>query len=336
MIESLTKDPFDAVFFFEEELGRIDQYKNIYFYEKDLIAEVLKYNFGDDLNIDNLKMRGTSIWRSKKDEKNNITDPIFKVWFVGGIYLNEKIIEQNPRFIIHFPSSIGQKGDLIILEDFFKYFFGQKLYVYFDKDGKITPLQNREEILLFEIQTRCIIDFANLLKTLHDKDINYIYSSLSYINLVTKNSPGNISKGVNIDFLTLITLASIRRWLRSSITHLMSKREFDDKVIVPLVASFLHSQTYYLDTNIDWKNPILVKAVANLAIEMMNILESSKLRNLDLTRRHIEFVKSIESIDPASYCNVEELEGIIKNVREEESSGETCKKHFSTNKKYPW
>lgn len=335
MIESLNRDLFDAVFFFEEEFNKSDQCNIMYFYEKDLIMDVLKYQFGDDIDLSNLKMRGSSIWNTKKEEKNNINDPIFRVWFVSGVYLNEKLLTNydNLEFILHVPSVNARMGDLIILEDFFKHFFGYKLYIYFDQNGNIIPLQEEEEHL-FEIQTNFILEFANLLRNINVMDKLYTSTNLSSIKLIPKKFPGYLSKSIYIDFPLLIALASIRRWLRLSITHLMSNKEFDNKVIIPFLASFLHSRSFYLNHTIDWKQPILVKAVANLVIEMLNILESSKLRKLDLTRRYIEFSNSIENLDPELYCDVKEMEGIINNVREEESSREISRYQSAT--QYPW
>lgn len=333
MIESLNRDPFDAVFFFEEEFNKTEQCTMMYFYEKDLIIDVLKYNFGNDIDISNLKMRGSSIWKSKKEEKSNNNDPIFRVWFVTGVYLNEEILKKKPSFILYFPTVNARIGDLIILEDFFKYFFGHKLYIYFDQNGNIIPLQQNEECM-FELQTNFILDFANLLRSINEIDKIYLTTNCSYIKLIPKKFPGYLSKCIHIDFPLLITLASIRRWLRLSITHLMSSQEFDKKVIIPFLASFLHSHAFYLTPTIDWKQPVLVKAVANLVIEMMNILESARLRNLDKTRRHIEFSNSVENLDPSLYCDVKEMEGIINNVREEESSREISRYQSTT--QYPW
>lgn len=318
MIESLNRDVFDAVFFFEEEFNKTDQCKMMYFYEKDLVVDVLKHTFGEDIDLSELKMRGSSIWRTKKEEKNNLTDPIFRVWFVSGVYLNEKIIEKHPRFIIHIPSAPTQMGDLIILEDFFKYFFSHKLYIYFDKDCNILPLQPEEE-KLFELQNRFIKEFSNLLKFLNDRDGVYFATQLGYVKFFLVNTPEYIRNSINLNFSDLLTLASIRRWLRSSFNHLMNNEEFDDNVIVPFVASFLYSRAFYLDHTIYWNQPSLVKVTSKLVIEMMNVLESAKLRSLDLTRRYLEYSNTIKNLDPSKYCDIKELEGIIKNVREEDS-----------------
>lgn len=324
MIESLsTNDPFDAVFFFEEEFDKISELNDIYFYHKNLISDVLKYNLGNNIDLSNLKMRMDDIWKHKTEKELNSSTPLFGVWFVSNVFLNEEILNNKPNCIILFPRTNTKYGDIIILEDFFKWFFRDKLYVYFDKEGNISPLEDKTEKLLFETQLRFITDFVKLFQIIYDKDHISLIDKISNINLTSIKAPINLDDVLSIGFIDLIVLASLRRWLKSYITHLMGGSEFDENIMIPFIASYLYERRHFRNLIfmdwievIDWKQPRLVKSISRLVLYMMKILESAKFRSLDLTRRYIEFHRSINNIDPNVYTNdIQELGGILDNVR---------------------
>lgn len=340
MIDSINRDPFDGVFFFEEEFDRVNSLIGLSFSpRKSLIAGVLKYYYGSDIDLSEIQIRESVIWPSKFEEEKAVTLPFRKVYFISNFCPIEDLMKKNilMKAVIGFQSIDAELGSVIILEDFLKYFFRGRMYVYFDKDCKIAPLAQNEE-RLFDIQVGFISQFVRFFRKFYAK---YCYTcSLSRPSLVIENTPADIGKYAGVlEFPELIVLSSLRRWILQSSNHLMGLSEFDEHFMIPFLASYLHTKSWnsYSGRGMIWTEPKVVKAFSLLVLEMMKVLESHRIRNLPLVHRYIEFHKALDNMDILD--NKEELEEIVQNVRKENPPlppGVDIWPAPSSVKRYPW
>lgn len=343
MIASINRDPFDGVFFFEEEFDKISPHLCKVLSHKNLIINVLRYYYPalDFDDIEYIVMRETFIWPSKFEEEKAVTLPFRKVYFVSNFCPMEKLLKSNIpiKAVIGFQTCDAELGSVIILEDFLKYFFRGKLYVYFDEDGNILPLDGEHEEKLFDIQMGFISQFVRFFRKFYAK---YCYPcSLSRPNLVIANTPGDIGRYAGIlEFPELLVLTSLRRWMLQSTNHLMGLSEFDNHFMISFLSSYLHTKLWnsYSGRGMIWTEPKIVTALSSIVLQMMKILESQKLRDLDLTRRYMYFHNELDNMSFGTK-DKEELEGIIKNVREKNPvlpPGVDIWPAPDSVKRYPW
>lgn len=299
MIQSLSSgDLFDSIFFFEEEFDKYTDFNSLYFYQKDLVCDVLKFTFGNNIDLTNFRMRGDDIFSSKQDEESS--KPLFRVWFVSGITLEEDFLKTNPNCIIMFPRLGSKFGDIIILEDFCKCFFINNLYVCFDKDGNLTKFEDDKEELLFNTQMRFVNNFASLFSAIYNlndpiNDMNSLFINVIDYSSSIKSTFNKIS-WINLDLEELLVFSSLRRWIKSTVPHLMGTSEFDDSIIIPFISSYMYKMHDQGKNKEEIYTPKRIKTIAEIDLSLIKSLESVKFRNLDLTRRCIEFSNNINSI----------------------------------------
>lgn len=317
MIESFNRDPFDAVFFFEEEFDKINPMLATNPVKKSMISDIVKYFYKNTVDVSDIQIRETSIWSSKFEEEKAMTLPLYKVYFVSNFCPIEKLIESKMRVksMILFPSTDTQEGSIIILEDLLKYFFRGKMYVEFDENCNKMKIEDPNEIKLLAIQLSLVIDFASFF------DRFYIDHIESYDNITRYTNPLEIKSLLEIgeylsiiDFPELIILTSLRRWINQSANHLMGSSEFDNKFMIPFISTYLYNKIDGWHNRIDWNNPKLVKVLSTAVLEMMKVLESHKIRTLSLVQRYIEFYNALDTMSFSDIISQQELEGIIQNA----------------------
>ena len=277
--------------------------------KKKLLVDVLNFTSENTLDLTEMQFRETSIWQSKFEEEKKVTLPLYKVYFVTNIKLTEETLKQNVKAIIEFDTVDAQHGSVIILEDLLKIFFRNRMYVYFDANGNIVPLENKEEEMMFDKQMDYVDEFTLFFPPV---------SKSPLINRLISNAKISFpTEDLSCCFGRVVVLASLRRWMFQSINHCMGASEFDESFFRSFLSSYLHRHLKYIYSWIDWKNPIMVKAVTDVFLKVIKLLESQKIRSLDLPRRWIEFTKSLREI---KLDNPKEVEEIIKNVRRSEDN----------------
>lgn len=314
MIPSINRDVFDAVFFCEEEFGKIDKYSPVVNSStKNLVSDIIKFVINDpSIDLSNMIMRETDIRASKDDT------PMMNVYFVKGItFTYEQMLNVviNMNSIIYFPSIYPNYGIVIILEDIFDAFFKKELYVFYNSDGSITPLKNEVEENMFIAQVRVVDSISDLFR----RCFGDAFEGFEFMPLFIANhlvfsympSPKDIMNDIRYNLSDLLALTSIRRYLRP-LNPMVTPSEFDRMFMVPFIASLTSYNFTSLIKSLRDK-PKVMLAITNAILYAMNILESSAIRNLDLPRKYIYLIDSFKNVDQKVFGDAEEMEEILVN-----------------------
>lgn len=295
MIKSLNNDPFDAVFFLEEEFNKISSYNKLINYDKlKTIQSILNLELGWP------KDTGFDV------RESYIMHPFIKgcklqtVYFLQGPENYEELIEKVTNPIIYFPSADTEKGSVIILETFFNYFF----------------ILNPKSNFIME---------NNTLKFIEEKDdvlistqISYIKSLSTWIKEIVPQTKdvlnkfwlfGNELSSLDIDSLLIgdlsswITLTSIRRYMKQNRIVSVSDEEFNEQVFYPFLCAYLRTRII---------DPYIFYTVTS----MIKLLESQQLRETNNTGRWIA-LKRLLNLIKEKFNNEK---GETKNVSTDQSN----------------
>lgn len=345
-IASLNHNIFDSVFFFEEEMNRVlNPYEQMLImpWEIEFVKDMIKFHYKDLLDLSKIEqIRYNFICENDVYVENSQSSvkekSLMKVYFVRGIPISEEIILNfyPSRFtpILQFPADFPKYGTIIILEDIFNFFFNNKIYVYFNEKGQISPLKDEEEHL-FQAQQRVIDTFVEWVEQLA-----YIFGFapigryrskpiLSFKSTTTNSYMNKISPIYSIYHLCI--LASLRRYLRAH-NPLFGTSEFDDNFIIPLLASDSHSHTAILpiDYSPYWTEPALVLPLIKSLLHILDLLESARFRNLNLTKRYMTLLNEFDNLpEDEIYTDKQGLEEAIQNVKRK--GEEDAKKYWKEN-----
>lgn len=290
MIKSLSsRDPFDAIFFFEEEFGRVNKYqKSLEPSKIKLVKDVLMFRLGNDIDLSTMEMREDVI-------KLNTDDlPYFKCYFIDNFVPCNNIkdfLYSNVfyKFCDVFPTLDTRYGSMFILENVFKLCYLHNLHVTFDADYKYIDNVDDKERTFIERQNNWLLSFTRI------------------INLCSVQTYGvvELDSHICIPVSVLAIITSFKRWLKLNTNHLMGSAEFDKKVMVPWLCTFLTTNTT-MNPNLAFattmyrssiqNNPDFALQFANYLLDLSTFIETNAFRQLDFVHRLIEYQNKKEEL----------------------------------------
>lgn len=350
MVRSITTDPFEAIYFLEEEMGYITPQNQLFNENKRGLVKRYIDHYVKDYDV-----IGTVAMRSTHVEINH--EKLCGLTFVTGILPKRDSFQssskrkyywrqnQNPS-IIYMPTQAYKNGEFIILEDVFAQLF-TNIHTLFDEDLKIENLdalldqygdlsvKNDEDLIMLmqdnDLQLLSVL-FETLLSThsqyydsLRPKVTDTVWSRSSFEGYPDLNFYGRIGdfgRGeeayFGIYFPKLIMLASVRRLLKRLYPGTIDGEDtFDKQITRRLFAQYL-----YLDNGM---NVSYIRE--NYGATTSTAIESMVRDGVD---RHLEVIKKIESeafmeVSFADKCLI--LDGLYEDMmkrlqnREEKDNG---------------
>lgn len=313
MINSLGRDIFKGIYFFEEEFGRINKFtKSVQPTKVEMIKDVLKSVFGENLDLDYMMMREDTV--ANEFMPNTTTSlPLVKIYYVSGVNIDfKRIIKEKKIKHTYIPNIIFLEtldtiqGSIIILEDFLTYFFMNELYVSYDKDlNKLDIKEGSTEWHLIRIQNSFLSNIINILyfthhiEDLYKKQYNPTLSHI--INLMNKENFPGWSEMQRLYQIIIIT--SLKRWIRTKFQDhpLINTDTFDNNLMLPLIATYLDETIPYKKYIPDYDN--CIKRSSMNILDATKFLEAQEFTNLDFVHKHLALYEYLFR----KYSNKEEV-----------------------------
>lgn len=323
MVRSITQDPFHAIRFLEEEMGKITSQNQLFNEKKrDMVERYIDYYVKDYDVVGTVGMRSTHV------EINN--EKLCGLTFVTGIVPQYKDPRKSPypinlregnrhvsSAIIFLPTPLYKHGEFIILEDAYAYLFSQ-IYTIFDEDLKM----EKDDLLLLNIDNLPTIkDDEDWVMLTQYYDMQALTSLFKHLLNLTHYSTiqGNdnytlrypfIFKGVpKFDFLDntgifradrefyeirfhkLIMLTSIRRLLKFLYPGTMDgENTFDKQITRRFFAQYIYLDARlnadFLEEDISGLEDVVRCSVDNI-LELAKKLEDSNFMEAPLEIKYI-------------------------------------------------
>lgn len=206
---SLNADPFDAVFFLEEELDKINSFNKLINSNKiNIIQSYLNAYYGWDKESEYV-MRAVEL--PDPYNKNVIN---FQVYFVEGPDNYEEVLKIGNNFspILYFPSTDAVHGSVIILESFLKHFILNYVSCFKVVDSKYMEYDfDMKNSYQMDLQVTVIDALEHFIQRTNPQ-LQNIASGISMLSSILKS---NAQINYVYELSLLITLASIENYMKN-------------------------------------------------------------------------------------------------------------------------
>lgn len=353
MVRSITQDPFHAIRFLEEEMGKITSQNQLFNEKKrDLVARYIDYYVKDYNVIGPVGMRSTHV------EINN--EKLCGLTFVTGIVPQYKDprkstysinLREGSRHvssaIIFLPIPLYKHGEFIILEDAYAHLFSQ-IHTIFDEDLKMekddlflpnidnhpTIKDDEDWVMLtqyYDLQALTSL-FKHLLNLTHYSTIQgndnytlrypFIFKGVPKFDFL--GNSGIFSTGrefYGIRFHKLIMLTSIRRLLKLLYPGTMDgENTFDKQITRRFFAQYIyldeHLNADMTEEDVSGLEDVIRCSVDNI-LELVKKLEDSNFMETPLEIKYILLDEIYRDMFNKMQLGKEKDDGISKDQETE-------------------
>ena len=360
-VRSIGRDPFKAIYFLEEEMGRISPQTQLFDGRKrDLVKRYIEH-FVHDFDITNsAAMRSTNV--EIDDEK------LYGLTFVSGVVpkrekpsktgsYKERYLYQPSSAIIYLPTTVYKYGEFIILEDAFADDFSC-IHTIFDEDlkmekmnalmldskGRPTVIDDEDRMMLaqhYDFQALAYL-FESLLSVTHygllqgrtDRSLSIF---VPFRGIPHLEFPGNMNYSrinrahCGIYFPKLIMLAAARRLLRTIYPGKVDGEDTFDKQITRR----FFAQYIYLDKrfNCDFTRTqyaccdnieAVISDCVDRCIRIIKEIELSSFMDLPLEIKYLFLDDLYDSLYTENWKENEKEDGYSQNEKTSGSNHSSC------------